>query len=266
MSGMLSASRLRNVLGAASAAVAISAVTFASPAPAVASSPLAAAPLATASPLVSLASQLALHFDFADAVDDATVTDVTGHGFNGTIVGAGATSDGAAIDLSGGTYVQFPAEVFENQNTLTISAWLRNDQANGNYAALFFGKSETPPSQYWILNPANPDGRFKSVITDGNDAGAPWGTESGISPTTAARGIAGPVTSDPLALYTTVITPTSITGYVNGQKVGTVAVTRTVSDFGTDLVAFIGRSPYSVWGDPVWDGVMADLKVYTAAM
>jgi len=218
------------------------------------------------SPLEGLASQLELHYDFADAIDDATVSDVSAHSFDGTIVGTGATIIDGAIDLSGGTHVEIPAEVFENHNNLTISTWLRNDQANGNYAALYFGKSTTPPSQYWVLNPANPDGRFKTVLTDGNDAGAPWGTEAGISPTTAARGIAGPITSDPFALYTTVITPTSITGYLNGEKVGSVAVTRTVTDFGTDLVAYIGRSPYSVWGDPVWDGAMADLKVYTAAM
>ncbi len=219
-----------------------------------------------ASPLDPLAGSLALHYDFADAVDDGQVSDVSAHGNDGNIVGSGATSDGTAIDLPGDTYVEIPAAVFESQNNLTISTWLRNDQANGNYAALYFGKPDTPPAQYWLMNPANPDGRFKSVITDGLDAGAPWGTEAGITPTTVSRGVLGPVTADAMALYTTVITPTSITGYINGEKVGSVAVTRTVTDFGTGLVAFIGRSPYSGYGDPIWDGAMADLKVYTAAM
>ena len=220
---------------------------------------------AAASPLDGTDAHLALHYDFADAIDDSLVTDVSGGGHDGTIVGTGASIVADAIELPGDTTIEIPAEVFEGQDELTITTWLRNDMAPGNYAALYVGTNELPPSQYWIMNPANGSGRFKSAITDGLNAGAPWGTEAGISPTTASRGIDGPITGDELALYTTVITSTSITGYLDGEKIGTVETSRGIGDFGSDLIARIGTSPYSGWGDPTWDGAMADLKVFTTA-
>ncbi|MFW7414457.1 immunoglobulin-like domain-containing protein [Demequina sp. SO4-18] len=221
---------------------------------------------ATASPLDSLSGDVALHYDF-DAIDGATIADQSGNGFDGTVVGSGATLVGDAIELTDDTFVEIPGTVFEGNDTLTISTWLRNDMPDANYAALYFGTdlagSSSYPSQYWLLNPANTDGVVKSVLTDGLDEVAPYETEAGISPTDASRGVQGPAATADLALYTTVITPTSITAYLDGENVGSVPVTRTVTEFGTDLVAYIGTSPYP---DAVWEGAMADLKVYTAAM
>ncbi|WP_084039359.1 family 43 glycosylhydrolase [Demequina sp. NBRC 110053] len=226
----------------------------------------AAGTVAAASPLDDAAGDLVLHYDFADGIVDGAVVDVSGGGHHGTVQGSGATVEDGALVLSGEATVDLPAEVFEGQDALTISTWLRNDVPDGNYAALYVGSEELPPSQYWLLNPSNPAGRFKSVITDGLDAGAPWNTESGISPTTASRGIAGPVTGSDFALYTTVITSTSITGYLDGDKIGTVPTSRGIGDLGTELIARIGTSPYSGYGDPHWEGAMGDLKVFTAAL
>jgi GH43 family beta-xylosidase len=63
-------------------------------------------------------------------------------------------------------------------------------------------------------------------------------------------------------MFTTVITPTSISGYYNGAFVGTVATTRTVSQFGTGLVGYIGRSTYA---DPYFKGGVDDVLVSTSA-
>ena len=209
---------------------------------------------------------LVLHYDFSTA---GAVTDVSGHGNNGTIVGAGATVVDGVLTLPGGAansgagYVRFPANLFDGKDTLTISTWLRNDTGAGNYAAMFFGSGTgTFPAQYWLLNPRNPSSRFKSVITNGNTPSAPWGTEYGISPTTASQGVAGPTTGTAWAMYTTVITPTSITGYYNGALVGTVATSRTVTQFGTGLVGYIGRSTYA---DPFYKGSVDDVIVSTSA-
>ncbi len=51
------------------------------------------------------------------------------------------------------------------------------------------------------------------------------------------------------------ITPTSITAYLDDTKIGTVASTRTVADFGSDLVAYIGKSSYP---DRLWKGGVRD--------
>src|SRR5699024_4792840 len=65
-----------------------------------------------------------------------------------------------------------------------------------------------------------------------------------------------------LAMYTTVITPTSLTGYYNGSRIGAVDLDRAVSDFGTDLVGYIGRSTYA---DEFYQGAVDEVIVSTAA-
>ncbi|WP_169747658.1 alpha-L-arabinofuranosidase C-terminal domain-containing protein [Demequina iriomotensis] len=224
-------------------------------------------PASTARAAVS--ATLLAHYDFS-ATAGTTVPDASGNGNDAVILGAGASIDGDVLTLPGGAsgsgaaYVEMPTGMFDGQDTLTINTWLRNQTGTGYYAAMFFGTTENLPSQYWLLNPATPtEGRFKTVITGSLDAGAPWWTEVGISPTDAAKGVAGPVTTADWQMYTTVITPTAITGYLDGEKVGTVATSRTVSDFGADLVAYIGRSSY---GDPFYAGGVRDVAIYTEAL
>ncbi|MGA7148280.1 MAG: immunoglobulin-like domain-containing protein [Microbacterium sp.] len=206
-----------------------------------------------------------LHYDFSTA---GAVTDVSGNGNHGTILGAGATVVDGVLSLPGGAsasgagHVQFPANLFDGKDTLTISTWLRNETGAGNYAAMFFGSAASPPSQYFMLNPRNPQNRMKTVVTGAPNASAPWGTEYGITPTTASQGVAGPTTGTAWTMYTTVITPTSISGYYNGSLVGTVATNRTVSQFGTGLVGYIGRSSYP---DIFYKGSVDDVIVSTTA-
>lgn len=232
---------------------------------------IAALALSTLVPVSALAAttpdpDVLVHYDFAV---DGVVTDVSGHGNDGTIVGTGARVSGGELTLPGGGagsgagYVRFPAGIFDGKDTLTVSTWLRNDTGSGNYAAMFFGSGTgSAPAQYWLLNPRNPAGRFKTVITNGSQPSSPWNTEYGISPTTGSQGVNGPTTGSEWAMYTTVITPTSITGYYNGALVGTVATSRTVSQFGTGLVGYIGRSTYN---DPYYKGGVDDVLVATTA-
>lgn len=208
---------------------------------------------------------LILHYDFGTP---GAVTDASGHGNDGTILGAGATVADGVLTLPGGAsasgagHVRFPAGLFDGKDTLTISTWLRNDTGAGNYAAMFFGSTANPPSQYWLLNPRNPQSRFKTVVTNGDVPSAPWGTEYGISPSNASQGIAGPTTGTTWTMYTTVITPTSISGFYNGALVGTVPTSRTVTQFGTGLVGYIGRSSYP---DAYYKGGVDDVIVSTSA-
>lgn len=218
--------------------------------------------------VVDRTGDLRLHYDFSK-VAGTVVPDLSPFGNDGVIRGAGATVAGDVLTLPGGgstsgaAYVQLPTGMFDGQNTLTISTWLKNETASGNYAAMFFGTTQNLPSQYWLLNPRNPQGRFKTVITNGLNAGAPWGTEFGASPTTAANGFPGPLTSNAWGQYTTVIEPNKITAYFNGQLVGSIATSRTVSQFGSNLVAYIGKSSYP---DPLYKGGVRDVKVYTKAL
>ncbi|MEI5676382.1 MULTISPECIES: family 43 glycosylhydrolase [unclassified Nocardioides] len=200
-----------------------------------------------------------------------TVPDASGNGNAATLRGSGATVSGDALTLPGGAsgssaaYVQMPTGLLNGQDTVTISAWLRNETGSGNYAALFYGAAANPPSRYFLLNPKNPSGLLKTVVTTGTTStSAPWGTETGISPTTASRGVAGPTTTaGAWGLYTTVIEPTRITGYYNGAKVGSATHATALSSFGTNLVGYIGRSSYA---DVFYKGGVRDVRVYTKAL
>ncbi|WP_194410544.1 family 43 glycosylhydrolase [Microbacterium cremeum] len=208
---------------------------------------------------------LLLHYDFSTPGEAA---DVSGNGNHGTILGTGASVADGVLTLPGGAsnsgagHVRFPANLFDGKDTLTISTWLRNETGAGNYAALFFGSTANPPSQYYMLNPRNPQNRMKSVVTGAPNASAPWGTEYGISPTTASQGVLGPTTGTQWTMYTTVITANTITGYYNGALVGQVAIPRSVSQFGTGLVGYIGRSSYP---DIFYKGGVDDVVVSTSA-
>ena len=197
--------------------------------------------------------------------------DASGNDRDAELKGQNGVFTDGSLSLPGGAsgsdaaYVELPKGMFDGKNTVTISAWLKNQTGSGNYAAMFFGNDKNSngfPTQYWLLNPANLSGQMKSVITNSVNESAPYNTEYGISPTNSAYGIAGPKTGSDWAKYTTVITENSITGYYNDQKIGTVEITNKVENFGTDLFAYIGKSSYS---DMFYKGSVKEVKIYDGA-
>ena len=50
---------------------------------------------------------------------------------------------------------------------------------------------------------------------------------------------------------------------MNGEKVGTVPLDRKVSDFGSDLAAYLGKSSYP---DPIFKGSFKDITIYSKAL
>lgn len=207
------------------------------------------------------------------------VKDYSGNSQDGELKGSNANFDKGSLYLPGGAsnssagYVELPADVFKNQDTLTISVWLKNETGSNNYAALFFGQgknSKNFPTHYWLLNPAViKTGRMKSVMTGATDEGAPYNTECGISPTNADNGVPGPVTNTDWGMYTTVLNwdgeKTVLTGYYNGELVGSVNVANAnkVSNFGDEIYAYIGRSSYS---DIFYKGYVKELSVYGSVL
>lgn len=218
---------------------------------------------ATTKDVVDEEKELILNYEFSESVflDGSTIVDSSGKGNNGTIKGNGASISNNVLTLPGGNtgsnaaYVQLPTGMFDNKDTLTISLWLKNETGAGNYAAMFFGTTESLPKQYWLLNPSAPNGCFKSVFTDSINASSPWTTEKGVS--------SGTKTDNNWGLYTTVIEEGSISAYYNGEFIGSSELTRTVSEFGTNLVSYIGRSSYS---DKFYKGGVKSVKVYEGAL
>ena len=209
---------------------------------------------------------LKAYYKLEDAGTDNVISDASGNGYDGILynyTGERETKENGALFLSDGAYVELPAEVFEGEKFLTISVWLKSYSGSVNTSALFFGSKRNMPTNYWLLNPANPAGKLKSVMTDGDDAGAPYNTEIGISPTIGSKGIQGPKTDMNWNHYVTIITRKELVVYCNGELVGVVNHTKTVSEFGDDLVAYIGKSSYA---DVTYTGYVRELKVYAKAL
>ncbi len=195
------------------------------------------------------------------------VNDISGNGKNGEAHGSVTYNEG--LTLPGGkktsagdaSYVTLPGDIFAGKENLTISVWIKSATDKGNYAALFFGtppQSNNMPLNYWLFNPTNPGGLFKSVFTDSNNSNAPYQSEKGVT----AGGTE--VYKGKWVHYTTVLTENSVTGYINGQKVGQASKSKKVADFGTDIQAYIGRSNYLE--DNTYAASFQDLQVYGGAM
>lgn len=202
-------------------------------------------------------------FDNLDSVADGTVVpDESPNANDAAIRGTGAEKLVDSISLPGGAsgsgaaYVELPADAMENHDNLTISVWLNNQTGAGDYAAMFLGQKPTGsfPTLYWLLNPSK-GGNFKTVLTKTANAAAPYNTETAVSSTK---------TGDYWQMYTTVISGNTITGYLDGEQVSTdSSSTMTISDFGEDLVSFIGKSSYP---DKFYKGGVKDVQIYATPL
>ncbi|GAA1142994.1 hypothetical protein GCM10009651_28990 [Microbacterium natoriense] len=212
-----------------------------------------------------------IHYTF-DSATGGTVGDASGNGYDGVIKQTGATVQNGQLTLPGGAkatagYLEIPTAGLVGAQQLTVSTWLTGRSGAANTAAAFIGapvaSGASYSSGYWLLNPTNPNGYVKSVVTNATNASAPWGTEVGAGATNAASsGIRTP--SGP-ALYTTVIDGAAgtLTTYVNGAQISSVPIARSVASFGSSLVSYLGRSTYN---DNGWAGDVDDFAVYSTAL
>ncbi len=203
------------------------------------------------------------------------VKDVSGNGNDASIPAkaSGVSFQGEALTLSGGAstssnYVKLPEGMLDGQDSLTISMWIKNNNTKANTAAFSFcGKTKqgTSPKHYLILNPSNPDGYYKAVFTDpaSGSTANPWNTEVGVNNSFNNSVL----TSDRMnewIYYTITVDKNSISGYLDGKKLGTGALSNvSVSDFGSGIAAYIGKSDYP---DALFAGSFRDLRIYSKTM
>ena len=149
--------------------------------------------------------------------------DVSGNGKNGEAHGSVTYNDGMVLpggvktNNASASYVSIPGDLFAGKEKLTVSVWIKSTTDKGNYAALFFGtkpQSNNLPLNYWLFNPTNPGGSFKSVFTDSNSTDKPYGTEKGVTAGATEQ------YKNKWVHYTTVLTENSVTGYINGKQIG----------------------------------------------
>ena len=210
---------------------------------------------------------LKAYYPLTKDVGSLFLKDESGNGYDATVYGGNGIHtdyESGATFLSDGAYFEMPSEIFAGEDTLTISVWLKNYSGAINTSALYFGTGEEMPVNYWLLNPSNTTGNLKSVITDGKNVSEPFKTEVGFSPSVESNGTKGPVTSMGWNQYVTVIKEKEITLYMNGECLGTEKHTTKVSDFGDNLVAYIGKSAYIA--DATYTGFIKEVKIYDKAL
>lgn len=206
--------------------------------------------------------ELLAHYEFQDGGKDSSGN------HNDATIGNGITvKDGVASlpgDVTGGSaYITLPQGMFDNQNTLTITMWLKdNDPREEWLAAFFFGSEKNSkgyPSNYYYFVPCERDhNTLKLVMTNSVKEEKPADTEKGFRESTNTEAYHGVWTH-----YAIVIQPSSMTCYINGNSIGTQSVSRSVSDFGTGLQSYIGKSNYD---DPIYQGDFKDFRIYKNAL
>ena len=216
-----------------------------------------------------------VHYDFnelnGDVAEEAVIKDISGNGHDAVAKGSGLTAEEGILSFPGGNYgsdagfVELPKGLFDGKTDLTVSIWMKNETGAGNYTGFYIGTpadndTNYPPS-YFLLNPCNPSNVMKAVITNSVNAFGPFNTEVGLG----ASGNASDSfkTDNSWSLYTVVFTENTLTGYLNGQKYKTYNIEQSIADLGTDLLSYVGKSPYQ---DQFYKGGVKELQIYEMAL
>jgi hypothetical protein len=153
------------------------------------------------------------------------------------------------VDLSGtNQYVALPTGTFSSTDAITVAAWVNVDTAV-NWARIFdFG---TGTSKYMYLTPQN---SYTGFIRFGIKNG---GTEQFIDGT-AALATGG--------WHHVAVTLDGATGtlYVDGQQVGSKAISIRPWQLGVTTQNWIGRSQFAA--DPYLNGRVDDFRIYNRAL
>jgi len=188
---------------------------------------------------------------------------------NDAMIGQGVTVEDGVASLPGGTkdssaYITLPTGMFDNQDTVTISMWLKDEDPRANWLGAFFigsapNSNNVPENYYYFVPCERQHNTLKSVMTNSVNATSPNSTEVGLRESINTTAYVGVWTH-----YSIVLQPGSMNVYINGENVGSANVNRTISDYGADLEAYIGKSNYV--SDPIYQGDFKDFRVYTDAL
>ncbi|QDB80328.1 beta-xylosidase [Georgenia wutianyii] len=177
-----------------------------------------------------------------DAVGEA---DLTAHG-TAAVVTDPERGQVLRLDGSAGGYAAFPVGFFDGLDELTVSFDMRSDLTSGNFFSFAFGQGE---QAYYFLRTRG--GEVRSAITQTS-----WREESAVT---------GSVSPGQWHRYDVVLDGDTMVLYVDGVKLGeNTELGATVSDLGTDLVGYLGRSLYAA--DGYFRGAYDNIRVHDVAL
>ncbi|MEV7694048.1 LamG-like jellyroll fold domain-containing protein [Microbacterium sp. NPDC089189] len=180
--------------------------------------------------------------------------------------GDGPTDDaGASGRLPGGAqnsssadkpYLEIPAGLFDDADSLTVATWIKWDGANANQLpwAYIVGSDALPADNWGLYYVPDEGGQSKAVANSGSEVKA-------VSPS--------PLSADTWTHIATVADGSSVSYYINGSLVRTEAVTLDVSKLASassTRSGLIGRVPWAGPWASFFGGEFDDFSVYTDAL
>ncbi|ANP71333.1 family 43 glycosylhydrolase [Cryobacterium arcticum] len=180
------------------------------------------------------------------------LSDVSGNGQDGTIVG-GATWSDSALQLNGSTgYVDLPDNILSGVTDVSIEAdvWIDPAQANP-YFIYGLGNTVNKAGNGYLFSTGN---AYRTSLATGN-----WSTEQTVSQgSNLARGT--------WAHLTYVLQGTTATLYLDGVAVKTGTVTADPGDIGGGITTanYLGRSNYDT--DNTFRGKFREFAIYNRAL
>lgn len=156
------------------------------------------------------------------------------------------SNDALRLDGSDGGYAAFPTGFFDGRDTMTVSMDVKSELSSGNFFTFAFGQDE---KSYYFLRDRG--GEIRSAMTSDS-----WQNESSVSGTIDAQG---------WRHFDLVFDGTRMAVYADGSLVGANdELTTSVSELGTDLAGYLGKSFYAA--DGYFEGWFDNVEVYDRAL
>ncbi|WP_291036643.1 family 43 glycosylhydrolase [Herbiconiux sp.] len=190
-------------------------------------------------------------YDFSDSTG-STLTDVSGNGLDGSVMGGATFSDGALRLDGGDDYVKLPNDILAGVTDVSVQAevWIDEDQRNP-YFIYGLGNTSGGAGNGYLFSTGN---AYRTSLATGN-----WTTEQTVSQgSNLQRGRWAHLT------YT--LEGTAATLYLDGVEVASGTVTSEPGDIGGGFTSanYLGRSNYD--GDNRLKGAFREFSLYNRAL
>jgi len=194
-----------------------------------------------------------LYYDFENEADNKTVTDKVGEN-HPTLYSRARVEYNYDLESNvlntRGSYMEFPVGFFDGLDEMTISLDVYSKMTNENFFTFAVGKST---DQYLFLRTRS--GEWRWAITKGS-----WGAEDDVMVSDVNNKF-----SNQWRNVTLVLDGNEMRMYIDGECVDSQTGLRaTISDFGTDVIGYIGKSFYD--GDRYFNGMVDNVRVYDQAL
>ncbi|MCS5724112.1 family 43 glycosylhydrolase, partial [Herbiconiux sp. CPCC 203407] len=190
-------------------------------------------------------------YDFSDSTG-STLTDVSGNGLDGTVMGGATFADGALRLDGGDDYVKLPNDILAGVTDVSVQTevWIDEDQRNP-YFIYGLGNTSGGAGNGYLFSTGN---AYRTSLATGN-----WTTEQTVSQgSNLQRGRWAHLT------YT--LEGTAATLYLDGVEVASGTVTSEPGDIGGGFTSanYLGRSNYDA--DNRLKGAFREFSLYNRAL